>query len=381
MPQTKTMPRRPNTNKAGYHEADRNLVVVVFIIIIFGLISLASASSVTAYQKFGEAYYYFNHQLFGLVLGLVAFFLLSRIDYRYWRKYAFGFLIFSIVLLLLVFIPGLSADYGKARSWINIFGFSLQPAEFVKLSFLLYLAAWLERRRDSLKDISQGIGPFLVTLGIIAFLMILQPDVGTLSIVAVTSLVVYFVGGGSIKHLLIIVVFSLLSFALMVQFNEYQLNRFRCLADPSFSPQKICYQTNQSLIAVGSGGIWGRGLGDSRQKFMYLPEVSGDSIFAIIAEETGLIVSSLLICAFVYLFYRGFLIAKHAPDYFGRNLAIGIVSWLVIQAFINIGGIINLLPMTGVPLPFISYGGSAILAALAAVGILVNISKQTKPEN
>lgn len=374
--QNKFIARR--RKKRYYHEADKPLVAVIFFIITFGLICLASASSVVAYQKFGEAYYYFNHQLFGLILGIIAFTILSKIEYQVWRTYAFVFLIFSIVLLLLVFIPGLSADYGKARSWINVLGFSLQPAEFVKLSFLLYLAAWLERRKDDLKDIAQGTGPFLAVLGIMALLMILQPDVGTLSIVAITSLLVYFVGGGNIKHIIIIVVFSALTFGLLVQFNEYQLNRFRCLIDPSFSPQKICYQTNQSLIAVGSGGILGKGLGESRQKFMYLPEVTGDSIFAIIAEETGLIISSILVLSFLLLFYRGFIIAKHAPDDFGRNLAIGIVGWLVIQAIINIGGILNILPMTGVPLPFVSYGGSAMLAAMAAMGILVNISKQTK---
>jgi cell division protein FtsW len=156
------------------------------------------------------------------------------------------------------------------------------------------------------------------------------------------------------------------------------MNRFRCLLDFDEYKQNICYQVNQSLIAVGSGGIWGRGFGDSRQKFLYLPEVSGDSIFAIIAEETGLIFSALLIVAFVMLFYRGYLIAKSAPDDFGKILSIGIVSWLVVQATINIGGIINVLPMTGVPLPLVSYGGSAILAALAALGVLVNISKQTR---
>lgn len=371
------MGTRPR-HKRVYHEPDKLLIMTVFLIVIFGLISLASASSVMAYKNFGDAYYYFNHQLFGVGVGLAAFVFFSRLDYRIWRKYALGFLIFSVVLLLLVFIPGLSAHYGKSRSWINVFGFSLQPAELVKLSFLLYLAAWLERRKDTLHDISQGIGPFLATLGLIAFLMVLQPDVGTLSIIALTSLIVYFVGGGSWKHILIIVVFGGLALALLVQFNEYQLNRFRCLADPSFSPQKICYQTNQSLIAVGSGGILGRGLGESRQKFMYLPEVTGDSIFAIIAEELGLIVSAVVVLCYGLLFYRGYLVAKYAPDDFGRNLAIGIVSWLVIQAIINIGGILNILPMTGVPLPLISYGGSAILAALAAAGMLVNISRQTK---
>lgn len=364
--------------RIGYHEPDNKLIIVVGVIVIFGLISLSSASAVVAYDKFGDVYYYFKHQLFGFGLGVVAFLFFSRVDYHLWRKYAFWFLIGSIVLLLLVFIPGLSAHYGKARSWINVFGFSLQPSEFVKLSFLLYLSAWLETRKKTLGDISQGIGPFIAVLGLIALLMLLQPDLGTLSIVTATSLIVYFTGGGKIKHLIIICVMGLLALTALVNIKTYQQDRFKCLVDPNYDSRGVCYQVNQSLIAVGSGGVLGRGLGASRQKYMYLPEVSGDSIFAIIAEETGLVVCSLLICAYFFLFYRGYIIAKNAPDDFGRILAIGIVSWIVIQAIINMGGIINLMPMTGVPLPLISYGGSAILAAMAACGILVNISKQTK---
>ncbi len=365
------------SSQGSQHEPDKSLIIVILVVLVFGLISLSSASGAISYAKFNDVYYYAKHQLFGLSIGLVAFWIFSYIDYHRLRKYALGFLIFSIILLLLVFIPGLTAEWGKARSWIKVLGFSLQPSEFVKLSFLLYLAAWLENRKEKLMDFSQGIGPFVVILGAIALLMILQPDIGTLSIVAITSLIVYFVGGGSFKHIFFMILIGALSFALMVQFSSYQRNRFKCLFDPNFSKQEICYQVNQSLIAVGSGGFWGRGLGASRQKYMYIPEVSGDAIFAVIAEETGLIISSFLIISYLYIFYRGYLIAVRAPDDFGRILAIGIVSWLVFQAIINIGGIINLIPMTGVPLPLVSYGGSAILATLAAAGILVNISKQT----
>ncbi|MFH1428084.1 MAG: putative lipid II flippase FtsW [Patescibacteria group bacterium] len=366
---------KPRTSE---HQPDKNLIITVGIIVIFGLVMLSSASAAVAYAKFGSSYYYFKHQLFGLGLGFLAFLFFSWVDYHRWKKYAFAFLIFSIALLLLVFIPGLSANYGKARSWINVFGFSLQPSEFVKISFLLYLAAWLESRGKKLSDISQGIGPFVVVLGVIGFLMLLQPDIGTLFIIAITSLVVYFVGGGKIKHILVIMIISSLAFAIMVYFKPYQMNRFKCLADPTFSSNDICYQTNQSLIAIGSGGWFGRGIGESRQKFMYLPEVSGDSIFSIIAEEVGFIFSSILILLYLYLFYLGYRISKNAPDGFGRILALGIVSWITIQALINVGGMVNLLPMTGVPLPYISFGGSAILSAMIATGILVNISKQTK---
>ncbi len=360
------------------HKPDQILLISVVIILLGGLAMLSSASAVVSYYKFEDSYYYFKHQLFGLGLGMIAFYFLSKINYHTWKKYAFGFLIFSIFLLILVFIPGLSAHYGKAKSWINVFGFSLQPSEFVKLSFLFYLAAWLERRKSRLHAVEEGIGPFVVVLGLIGFLMLLQPDIGTLLIIAATSLVVYFVGGGKIKHLTIIMLIGALAFATMVFLKPYQMNRFKCMIDPTFSTNDICYQTNQSLIAVGSGGIIGRGLGQSRQKFMYLPEVSGDAIFAIIAEEIGFIFSSAFVILYLIIFYRGSVIAKRAPDDFGKILAIGIVSWISIQAMINIGGIVNLMPMTGVPLPLVSYGGSAIMSTLAGFGILVNISKHTR---
>ena len=235
----------------------------------------------------------------------------------------------------------------------------------------------IENRVKKLDDIAQGIGPFVIILGVISFLMIMQPDIGTLSIVAFTSLIVFFVGGGKKTHIFIIGIIGILAFALMVYIRPYQMNRFKCMVDPSFSSNDICYQANQSLIAVGSGGLIGRGLGQSRQKFMYLPEVSGDSIFAIIAEEIGFIFSSMFIILYVYIFYRGYLISKRAPDGFGRILAFGIVSWIFVQAFLNIGGMVSVVPMTGVPLPFVSYGGSAILSTLIAMGILINVSKQT----
>jgi len=369
---------RETKSHAKFHEPDKGLIFLILVAVFFGLIVLSSASSIIAYEKFGDAYYYFKHQLLGLALGLIAFWFFAKTDYHIWKKYAFIFLVVSVLLLLIVFIPGISADYGKARSWINIFGFSLQPSEFVKLSFLLYLAAWLEVRKEKLHDINLGIGPFLVVLGLIAFLMLLQPDIGTLSIIAITSLIVYFVGGGKFSHVLGIILIGLVAVFALVQIKPYQANRFKCFSDPEYSKQDICYQVNQSLIAVGSGGFWGRGLGESRQKYMYLPEASGDSVFAIMAEEIGFLFVSIFVLCYLFIFYRGYLIAKYAPDDFGKILAIGIVSWIIIQALINIGGTINIMPMTGVPLPIVSYGGTAILASLAGFGILVNISKQTK---
>lgn len=361
------------------HEPDKSLIWALFVLLLVGLVILFSASSVIAYDTYGTPYFYFKKQLFSLALGLVGFFIASLIDYRLWKKYAFYFLIFSIILLTLVFVPGIRSEYGTARSWINIFGRSLQPAEFVKLAFLIYLATWLEAKREELKSLSSGFIPFLAILAVISFLMFKQPDFGTLFIIATSAFIVYFVAGGKAKHIIVLILFSGLSlFLLLDNLSAYQSDRFRCLKDPGYSPQNECYQINQSLIAVGSGGWFGRGLSQSRQKFMYLPEVWGDSIFAIAAEEIGFVFSTLLILLYLFIFYRGFIIAKLSPDIYGTALATGIISWLAIQTFLNIGGMINLIPMTGVPLPFISHGGSSLVINLVAMGILVNISRQTK---
>jgi cell division protein FtsW len=360
------------------HEADQGLLYTIGGLIVFGLVVLSSASAVTSYAKFGSSYHYFNRQILFLVIGLILFYFFSKIDYRFWKRHAFAFLGFSCFLLALVFIPGLAAGHGSAQSWITVFGFSIQPSEFVKVSFLIYLAAWLESRKRELHDVRQGIGPFLIVLFVIASLMIMQPDIGTLFIIAATSLIIYFIGGGKISHIVIIMLLASISIFVMAYLMPYQMNRFKCVLEKDFGAQEECYQLNQSLIAVGSGGFWGRGIGQSRQKFLYLPEVSSDSIFAVIAEEVGFVFSSIFFILYLVLFYRGILIAKYAPDDFGRLLATGIVSWLIIQTFLNIGGVVGMIPMTGVPLPFVSQGGSSLISALIAFGILVNISKQTK---
>ena len=362
----------------GGHEPDRTFMITIGILVVFGLMMLSSASAVVSYAEFGSSYYYFTHQLIGLFVGIFAFWFLSKVDYHVWRKYAIFFLLASIGVLTLVFIPGLSAEHGTSQSWITLGGFSLQPSELVKVFFLIYLAAWLERRGGYLEKVGEGIGPFLIILGIIALLMLLQPDLGTLFIIAASSLMVYFVGGGKIFHLVVLSIFGILIFTLLLNLYSYQMDRVQCWQDPQMGHREECYQVNQSMIAVGSGGLLGKGIGQSKQKYMYLPEVISDSIFAVIAEEIGFIFSSLVIFLYILLFYRGVAIAKKAPDIFGKLLTFGVVSWMMIQVILNIGGMINLIPMTGVPLPLVSYGGSAMVATLAGLGIVVNISKQTR---
>ena len=355
----------------GRREGDRLLMAAIGLVAVFGLIMLASASSVVAYNTYQDSYYFLKHQLFNFLLGGAAFWFFSRFDYRRWQAMGLALLVGSIILLLLVFVPALALG-SRAHSWINVFGFSLQPSEFVKLSFLIYLSALFAGSRSGAADKTV---PFIIVYVIIALLMLAQPDLGTLIIITTIALTVYFISGGRGKYIASFIGVGLVVLAVLVSLNEYQQNRFRCLINPAYSPQKYCYQINQSLIAIGSGGAWGRGLGGSRQKFLYLPEVQNDFIFSIIAEETGWLISVLLVTAYGFIFWRGYLIAKRSTDDFGRNLSIGIVTWVAVQAIINIGGITNFLPMTGVPLPLISYGGSAVLSNLAALGMLINISK------
>ena len=284
-----------------------------------------------------------------------------------------------MVFLILVFIPGLAAEYGTAKSWLNIFGFSLQPAEVVKLTFLIYLAAWLNSRGErKVQDFRSSFLPFVISLGIISFLMVLQPDIGTLSIIVISALVVYFVGGGSLWHLAGICGIGLVGLLVLIKIAPYRLNRLVAFLHPEQDPQGIAYHIWQSLIAIGSGGFFGVGLGHSRQKFSYLPEVTGDSIFAVIGEELGFFFTALFIILLLVFAYRGIYLAKRTPDKFSRLLVVGIISWLIFQSFINIAAMLSLLPMTGIPLPFVSYGGTALMSSLAAMGILVNISKFSK---
>lgn len=352
---------------------DRSLIAAIFILAVFGLIMLTSTSSVAAYSIYRDSYYFLKHQSIHLLIGGAFFLLLMRFDYRRLQSFALPIFVSSLILLLLVFIPGLASG-ARAHSWINIFGFSLQPSEFVKLGFLIYLSA-LFAGEGGAKIKTKA---FILSYGLIAFFMALQPDLGTLIIITAIAFALYFINGGYLKQIGVFLLFGVLLLSLFLAIKPYQRDRIKCFINPSFSVGDKCYQINQSLIAVGSGGIIGRGLGNSRQKFLYLPEVQNDFIFSVIAEELGFVLSALLIVLYIFIFTRGQAIAKNVGESFGKNLAVGIVTWLMVQTIVNIGGAINFIPMTGVPLPLVSYGGTAIMAVLASLGILVNISRHSK---
>ncbi len=359
---------------------DYLFIAYFFGILFFGLVMLSSASSVISYQKFGSSFYYISHQiLFGVLPGLVLFFLASRIDYHIWKRAAFLLILASIVLLVLVFIPGLGFSYGGATRWVHLGPILFQPSEAVKLTFLLYLAAWFSSKGEKhIKDFSYGFMPFMALLGSIAMLIILEPDIGTMSVIVAIAFSMYLVAGANLGHVLLFASGAGALFFILINTASYRLQRFTTFLHPELDPQGIGYHINQALLAVGSGGLLGRGFGHSRQKFAYLPEVTGDSVFAIIAEELGFILSAAVVLLFTLFALRGFRIAAEAPDDFGRYACVGIMSWVIFQSFINIAAMLSLLPLTGIPLPLVSYGGSSLLVLMTAMGIVVNISRQSK---
>ncbi len=355
---------------------DLPFLAITVGLILFGLIMLTSASGPVGYENFGDSYYFLKHQvLFGLVPGAIGLLFFSRYPYQKIKKHAFHLLIFSILLLILVFIPGIGSSFGTSHSWITLGGlFSIQPAEIVKLTFLFYLAAWLEKRGGVVKDLD-GLMPFLIALGSVLFLIALQPDTGTMAVIAGMSFIVYFVAGAPILHLAGLGGIGAVFLLILIKSSTYRAERFMAFLHPELDPQGIGYHINQALLAIGSGGLFGLGYGLSRQKFEYLPEVVGDSIFAVIAEEMGFVIAAGLVVLFVAFLWRGMKIAKAAPDAFGKYLVVGVVSWITIQAFVNIGSMTSIMPMTGVTLPFVSYGGTSLVVCMSAVGVVLSVSR------
>lgn len=361
------------------HSVDQLLLLTIIGLTLFGFIMVASASSVLAEKNHGDPYFFIKHHfLYGGTIGLALFLTGFFVPYRHWRTLALPVMMLAIVLLLLVFIPGLHVSSGGASRWIGIGPITIQPTEITKLAFIVYLAALLERKGEGIKNFTQTIVPFLVIMFVISSLIIMQPDLGTLVSITLIGLCMIFVAGIRLRHLFFIGLLGSAVFGIFLNTARYRLERIMVYLHPELDPQGIGYQINQALLAVGTGGMWGKGLGRSRQKSHYLPEPASDSVFAIIAEEFGLIRSSLLLLAFGVIAYKGYEIARRAPDKFACLMATGITSWILIQAFINIGSILGLTPMTGIPLPYISYGGSALASILFASGILLNISKYTE---
>lgn len=360
-------------------QADYVLICVVLGLTVFGLVILSSASVVLSQDLFGENYYFLKHQLaHGFILGLALFFICQRIKYEWWQKAALPLLIGSMLLLAAVFIPGIGISHGGAKRWLDLKFISIQPFELVKLPLILYLSALLSKKGDLNRIIKNALAPVSVAVGGIGLMLFFQPNMSALVIVLLIVFLMCFLAGVRLSRLAGAAGLAFAAFFALIKINGYPMKRLTVFLHPETDPLGIGYQINQALLAIGSGGLFGLGIVQSIQKWKYLPEVIGDSIFAIIAEELGFVGVIMVVGAFVVLAWRGLCIAKNAPNKFGYLAAGGISGWLFCQAFINIAAISGLLPLTGMPLPFISYGGSALATALASAGILVNISKRGK---
>ncbi|WKZ29555.1 MAG: putative lipid II flippase FtsW [Patescibacteria group bacterium] len=361
------------------HQPDYAMLAVVAGLLVFGLVMLTSATGPTAFQKFGDSYHYFKRQLFfGVLPGLVLLLLCLRLTVDRMKQVAPFMLPAAALLLCLGFIPGLRADYGSG-SWINLFGASLQPSELAKLCLILYFAWWFARRdEEAIKGFWTGFLPFTISIAIVVALMMLQSDLGTTSVIVAFLFAMYIAAGASLKHLGALFAAGFAMFLVFIKIAPYRAARLEIFLRPDLDPQGVGYHINQARLAIGSGGWFGLGLGKSRQKFQYLPEVAGDSIFAIVSEELGFLVSAAVILAFLLFVRYGLKIAERSADPFARYAAVGITVWIGFQAALNISAMVGLMPLTGVPLPFVSHGGSAMLANLMAVGILASLSREAR---
>lgn len=359
---------------------DQPFAVLAGALLVIGLLILASASWPLGLERFSDGSYFLVHQLiFGVLLGTAGFIGAFLVPYEYLRKGATAALAVSVALLVSVFIPGIGADFGTSHSWIRIGTFSLQPSEIVKLTYLIYLAAWLEARNSKeIQDVQTGLLPFLMILGLISGLLILQPDTGSLMIIVAMSMAVFISAGARWRHVIGVLVGGGVLLGLLIAQSPYRADRLLTFLHPEADPLGIGYHINQALLAVGSGGLFGRGYGHSVQKYQYLPEVAGDSIFAVMAEEFGFLMSVGFLALYLAFLWRGLMIAEGANNAFARYLVVGIVAWIGFQAMVNIGAMVGIFPITGVPLPFVSYGGTALAMAMIGCGIILNISRTAR---
>lgn len=351
------------------------LPILFFLPIILSLIGLFfvfEASSVKSFNEFGDSFHFLKLQAVWIALGVCAMVFFSFFDYRKLYYFSFFFMLLTIIFLFFVLIPGIGRQAGGARRWFDLGVINFQPTELAKFSVIIYLSSWFmqkERKR---------FFSFITLLGLLILLIILQPDMGTAIIVFLLSIIMYFLAGIDLFYLLLLVPAAAAGFVLLVKISPYRLRRLLAFFNPDLDPLGITYHINQILISLGNGGFFGRGLGASRQKYLYLPEAHTDSIFAIIAEEFGFVGGATIIGLFVYFISRIYQATIHAPDRFAKLLSGGIFAFFNLQIIINLAGMVKLLPLTGVPLPFISYGGSNLLVSFSLVGILINIAKKEK---
>lgn len=363
---------------------DYILLGATIILLILGILIITNVSASLSIESFGNPFYFLRHQIiFGILPGLILGFVAYKIRLDFLKKWAPVLLLINLVLLGMVFLPKIGMTLGGASRWLAIGPFTFQPSELLKLTFITYLASWLASRmpqkkiaeNHKRKDFSKTLIAFLIVIGIVSLFLIFQPDVSTLGIIILTAGLMYFLSDTPVWHSIFIILIGIGGILSLIKLAPYRMKRWTVFMNPDADPLGIGYHIKQALIAVGSGGIFGLGLGMSRQKFGFLPESMSDSIFAVFSEEMGFLGAMILIFLFLIFLWRGFKVSKSAKDKFSQLLALGITGWIILQAFINIGSMTAILPLSGIPLPFISYGGSALITELMGVGILLNISK------
>lgn len=357
-------------------QIDYPILITVFLLTVFGLMMLASASSDLGKIKFDNSYYYLQHQIYyGLSLGVIGFFIGLRLPLRWYKKFSVFALLLSIISLILVFTPlGTSAGTAAER-WISVGPVTFQPSEVLKLTFVFYLAAWLSGAKSKRSDdLMQGYLPFLAICGIIALLLVLQKSTSSVLLIISGALAIYFSSGAKWKYILTTILLGIAGLAMLVALTEYRFDRIKTFLNGESDPSGSGYQISISQTTIGAGGIWGVGYGKSVAK-RYLPERIGDSIFPIIAEEFGFVGSMTIVGLFFFIVFRGYQLARKVSDRFSKLVLVGFGTIIGVQVFLHIGSNTGLIPLTGVPLPFISYGGTALAVFLTMTGVMLNISK------
>jgi cell division protein FtsW len=357
---------------------DTWLFIAVTCLVAIGLVMIFSASSAQAYADHGDTAYYVKRQALYLIAGLILAYGAYRIDYRKLRPFAPYALLLCIGGLLTVFVPHVGMTVSGARRWVGAGSFSLQPSEFAKLGLVIYLAAALSNRGDRITSLTRGLAPLCVPVFLTAMLVLIEPDIGTSSLLIFTAFAMFFAAGARIEHLLMVIAVTVPPAAIAIMSSPYKRARIFAFLHPFKDPQNTGFHIVQSLLALGSGGLFGVGLGESRAKFFYLPEQYTDFIFSVLGEELGLIGTAAVLILFGTLAYRSIRIAIAAPDRFGFFLATGCAALIVIQAFVNIAVVTSSWPVTGVPLPFISFGGSSLIVSLVAVALIINVGRHRR---
>jgi cell division protein FtsW len=349
---------------------------VAVVLLSAGVVMVYSASAIVAADRFHDPYFFLKKQIFWALLGAACMWMAIRLDYRRLEGLTVPLLIFAAVLLVLVLVPPFGQAINGTRRWIRFGPVSFQPAELAKLALVVYLAAFLAKKGEEVSDFRRGLLPPLTVAGLLAVLVLAQPDLGNCLTLIALTFTLLFLAGGHARHLSFVLLAALPPLVVAIWMAPYRLRRIFAFIDPWSDARGSGFQIIQSWLAFGNGGVFGQGIGASRQKLFYLPESHTDFIFAIVGEELGLIGALTIVALFVVLTWRGLRIGLRAPDPFGGYLALGITVLIATQTLVNLGVVTGLLPTKGLPLPFISFGGSALLVTMLSTGVLLNISQQ-----